>query len=310
MTRETKKKHRIIVIDDNRAIHEDYKKILVPDINIAALGSLETELFGVSNTHGQIDNFDIDSAYQGQEGFELVKKAIATGLPYSLAFVDMRMPPGWDGIETIEHIWQADPELQIVICSAYSDHSWSEISQRLGSSDKLLILKKPFDNVEIIQMAHAMCQKCTLTRLEQRLMDLDAIVRQQTSNNPTSSSQDHQELGELKSQLEKILIFVGTLDNELGVPIQDLQDSSRLLKNAFGEIINLTTNLQNAVRNIPENAAKQALLAQLDQVHGNSNLSYIQERVPETFKRLESALDRIGNGISNMQNMVKNQKIH
>src|SRR6202044_3111068 len=104
-------------------------------------------------------NFDIDSAHQGQEGVAMVQQARAEGRPFALAFVDMRMPPGWDGIETTARLLEADPNLQLVICTAYSDYSWDEIARRLGSPDRLVILKKPFDIVEIQQLCNAMTEK-------------------------------------------------------------------------------------------------------------------------------------------------------
>ena len=109
-------------------------------------------------------HFEIDSAFQGQEGLQKVRSAIADGHPYAMAFVDIRMPPGWDGVETIGHLWDADPDLQVVICTAYSDYSWNEMRRHLGRSDSLLILKKPFDNIEVTQLAHALTRKWTVTR--------------------------------------------------------------------------------------------------------------------------------------------------
>jgi len=70
--------------------------------------------------------FEIDSAFQGQEGLAKVQHALNEGRPYAMAFVDVRMPPGWDGIETISRIWKMYPELQVVICTAYSDYSWGK----------------------------------------------------------------------------------------------------------------------------------------------------------------------------------------
>ena len=72
------------------------------------------------------------------------------------------MPPGWDGIETIKHIWELDRDMQIVICTAYSDYSWEETIDELGVNDNLLILKKPFDNVSVRQLACALTKKWQL----------------------------------------------------------------------------------------------------------------------------------------------------
>ena len=89
----------------------------------------------------------MDSAYQGQEGVARVQRAKDEGRPYAMAFVDMRMPPGWDGLETIEHLWAVDPDVQIVICSAHSDYDWTDVVARLNNSDKLLVVKKPFEAI-------------------------------------------------------------------------------------------------------------------------------------------------------------------
>ena len=101
----------------------------------------------------------------------MVKQAATEGRPFALAFVDGRMPPGWDGVETIVHIWRAHPELQIVICTAYSDYSWEQIIARVGESDSLVILKKPFDAVEVQQLAHAMTRKWKLNQEARLKMD-------------------------------------------------------------------------------------------------------------------------------------------
>lgn len=154
---------RILIIDDTPSIHEDFRKILGPEIEDEepagerTLASAEEALFGTL----QIDRltFQLDSAYQGQEAVERVKLALAEGRPYAMAFTDMRMPPGWDGLETIEQLWKADPHLQIALCTAYSDYTWEDMAERLEFGDQLLVLKKPFDSLEIRQMASALTWK-------------------------------------------------------------------------------------------------------------------------------------------------------
>jgi PAS domain S-box-containing protein len=175
--------HRILIIDDNPSIHEDFRKILGPaDAKLAQeLDADETALFGETADSSRPWSFQIDSAFQGQEGLEKVRTAVANGAPYAVAFVDVRMPPGWDGIETISRIWKEFPDLQIVICTAYSDYSWDEIAKSVGSTDQMLVLKKPFDNVEVLQMAHALAKKWQLTQIAHRQMEeLDALVNQRT----------------------------------------------------------------------------------------------------------------------------------
>jgi two-component system, cell cycle sensor histidine kinase and response regulator CckA len=174
---------RILIVDDNPSIHEDFRKILGAKTAAQShLENVESALFGDSQSPLDRQGFRIDSAYQGQDAFEMVKKSVAEGDPYVLAFVDVRMPPGWDGIETLENIWKAAPELQAVICTAYSDYSWDEMTNRLGQTDNLLILKKPFETVEVLQMAHALSQKWILGRQAKlRMADLDKMVGQRTA---------------------------------------------------------------------------------------------------------------------------------
>jgi len=172
MTTDRSTNHRLLVIDDNRAIHDDFRKILgEPD----PLAAAEARLFGKPEATA----FEIDVALQGAEGLSLVQQAQRDGRPYAMAFVDVRMPPGWDGVETTRRLWEADPDLQIVICTAYSDYSWNELTDVLAQPDRLLILKKPFDSIEVVQLAHALTDKWrllqaskrTVADLEQRVLD-------------------------------------------------------------------------------------------------------------------------------------------
>src|SRR5438477_1898670 len=119
----SKANQRVLVVDDNRAIHDDFRKILEGLLPVPnALTDATEALFGEHTKEVHLPNFEIDSAYQGQEGLALVQQALQEGRPYALAFIDIRMPPGWDGIETTARIWKADPDLQVVLCTAYSDY--------------------------------------------------------------------------------------------------------------------------------------------------------------------------------------------
>jgi PAS domain S-box-containing protein len=174
-----KRNSRILIVDDNQAIHTDFRKILSPDSG-SVLEHAEAALFELPVTHRQ-PAYEIDSAYQGQEGVALVEKARQEGRPYALAFVDVRMPPGWDGVETTSRIWKVCPDAQIVLCSAYSDYSWSEIISKLSYSDRLVILKKPFEAVEVLQLASALTEKYRLAlEARSKMNQLEAQVAQRT----------------------------------------------------------------------------------------------------------------------------------
>ncbi|MGH7995542.1 MAG: response regulator transcription factor [Opitutaceae bacterium] len=142
---------------------------------------MEEALFGSAAVTRQPVKFELESAYQGKDGFETVRQACAEGRPFAMAFMDVRMPPGWDGIETAARIWEVDPEIQIVLCTAYSDYSWDQISEKLGHSDKLVILKKPFDNIEALQLATALTEKWQLSKqAKSHLESLEKIVEART----------------------------------------------------------------------------------------------------------------------------------
>jgi two-component system, sensor histidine kinase and response regulator len=180
-TPSAEKNLRILVVDDNRSIHSDFQKILAGSRDAHSAHAVEAALFGETIDPRQTVRFELESAYQGEEGFEMVKKAVADGKPYAMCFMDVRMPPGWDGIETTARIWEVDPEMQIVICTAYSDYSWDQMGQKLGQSDKLVILKKPFDNVEALQLAIALTEKWNLARqARSQYENLENLIEERT----------------------------------------------------------------------------------------------------------------------------------
>jgi signal transduction histidine kinase len=175
--------NRILLVDDNPAIHEDFKKILAPSGSggNAPLKDARSAFFGESAPQESSAEYQLDSAFQGQQALEMLIAAEKEGNPYSMAFVDVRMPPGWDGVQTIKEMWKADPNLECVICTAFSDYSWSEMARELGQSDKLLILKKPFDPVEARQLASTLTTKWNVnkaqTAMTQRLIEAEGQAK-------------------------------------------------------------------------------------------------------------------------------------
>ncbi len=210
---------RILVIDDNEMIHQDFAKILAPPPSQdGAIDQMASSLFGAAEGGAPADavRFDLTSALQGEDGVRVACSAREKGEPFALAFVDMRMPPGWDGLETISRMWVLDSEVQIVICTAYSDQSWEEITERLGQSDRLLILKKPFDAVEVLQLAHALTTKWSLAeKVRDHLRQLERLVEERTADLRKTNGEltleisQHQRairrLAEVKLKIEQML---------------------------------------------------------------------------------------------------------
>lgn len=161
------KNRRILIVDDNPAIHNDFRKIFESQTqDNEYLESMEQLMRGESSTprEPQIE-FQPDFATQGQEAMVKVAAAIRNGSPYAVAFVDCRMPPGWDGVETIHRLWQVDQQLQTVLCTAYSDYSLQQIQEELGNHDRLIVLKKPFENGEVLQLANTLSEKWNLAEV-------------------------------------------------------------------------------------------------------------------------------------------------
>lgn len=185
---------RVLIIDDNPAIHGDFRKILAPPRESAtALLTAEAALFGEETPPEVPLALEIDSAFQGQEGLASVRRAKQEGRPYALAFVDARMPPGWDGIETVVKIWEQDPDVQIVICTAYSDYTWQDIRRKLVHADRLVILNKPFDAIEILQLTDALTQKWRLAREDKRHQHgLEELIRERNRDLEAMRSIDAQ----------------------------------------------------------------------------------------------------------------------
>ena len=178
---------RVLIIDDLVSIHEDYRKILGPKTSSGDALNAARAAFLKTDTAAPADNieqpFELTFAEQGKEGYNLACSAQKSGHPFAVAFVDMRMPPGWDGLETIAHLWETCPSLQTVICTAHSDYSWQETIERLGQTDRLLILKKPFDAIEVRQLAEALSQKWDLSHCaELKLSQLAEMVAERTQD--------------------------------------------------------------------------------------------------------------------------------
>ena len=225
--------------------------------------------------------FEVDSASQGEEGVQRVRQAAREGRPYALAFVDIRMPPGIDGVETTAQLWQADEDLQVVLCSAYADYSWEEVAQRLGINQRLLILRKPFDNIEVRQMAHALAQKWDLARQSRRreeelaqavatrtqeLQATNARLRQEMEDRARlearlAQSQRLEAMGRLASgmanEISSPLGFVSTNLNHLRLALEKrtagapLEDPAELL-DACRDAIHGTDRLKRIVQDVKQ----------------------------------------------------------
>jgi len=168
-------KFRILVVDDQEDILDDYISILAPvkDNKRDEVEHMEQELFGASKNRTQVlnceeeENIDVTAVSQGEDAITAVRDAINDGDPYSVVFMDVRMPPGMDGVKAAYEIREIDPDLEIVIVSAYSDYNRQEIRDIIAGEreeENLYYLQKPFHYNEIWELAHALTRKYSLNQ--------------------------------------------------------------------------------------------------------------------------------------------------
>jgi len=290
---------RILLIDDTPSIHEDFRKILtsVQEQNLE-LDEMETALFGDA-VKPKAQTFELDSAYGGQEGLQLLEKAMAQKLPYALAFVDMRMPQGWDGAQTIEELWNVDPDLQVVVCTAYSDYSWEELLFRLQAHDRLLILKKPFDNIEVQQMANTLTAKWEMARhASLQTSHLELLVEQRTQALTQASQALQLEIDERK-QLESQLVqseklaslgqLAAGVAHEINNPVGFISSNLGTLDSYFKQLQQMLDAYRHAEELIPSGES----LEQLKTLRCGMDLEFLREDIPSLIRESKEGIGRV-----------------
>jgi len=206
---------KVLVVDDQESIREDFRKILAGGETLdAGLRDARSAFFGEAQQSEGGVVFELHTASQGHEGIRMLEQAVAEGKPFAMAFVDVRMPPGIDGVQAIKGLWETDDSLQVVICTAYSDYSFDDIIAELGQSDRLLILKKPFDPVEVRQLAGALTEKWNvMAKLRQRMVELrEANERAESANRAKSeflANMSH----EIRTPMNALLGYVGLMSD-------------------------------------------------------------------------------------------------
>ncbi|WP_339541641.1 ATP-binding protein [Pseudomonas sp. JAI120] len=295
---------RILLIDDTPSIHDDFRKILMPAVESnQVLDDMESALFG-DTAKAQAQVFDLHSAYGGEEGLQLLITAMAQQKPYALAFVDMRMPQGWDGAKTIEELWKVAPDLQVVVCTAYSDYSWEDLLDRLHGHDRLLILKKPFDNIEVQQMANTLSNKWDMARRATlQTSQLERQVEQRTQ----ALQQEIEERKHLESQLvqSEKLASLGQLAagvaHEINNPVGFISSNLSTLDGYFNQLQQMLEAYQQA----EETLATGEQHAQLKALRTRLELEFLQDDIPILIHESKEGIGRVAQIVKDLKNFSR-----
>ncbi len=156
----------VLIVDDEPAVHDDFRRCLVPAANESArLGELRRDLFGVESP-APPESIDVElfHADSGEAAVEMLRARLSQSSGFALAFVDMRMSPGWNGVETIRALWELDPHIQMVLCTAFSDFTWDRVLAEVGNGERLHLLRKPFSTDQVRRFTQVLCKKWQLAK--------------------------------------------------------------------------------------------------------------------------------------------------
>ncbi|MDH3373458.1 MAG: response regulator [Gammaproteobacteria bacterium] len=155
MTSDDEHEHiRVLIADDDENILEAYLEAFSePESTreMQVLDALEAELFDPDAEIEKEPHFDVVACSQGNDAISLAKQAADGGEPFDVVILDVRMPPGIDGVEAGSKIRELDPDVPIVFVTGFSDVPLEELRRRVPPPMKLHYFNKPLSFTQLAQ---------------------------------------------------------------------------------------------------------------------------------------------------------------
>ena len=296
-------RYRVLVVDDRASIHEDFTRYLAEREPMGLDPETFQVLFGSTGSNNEMQ-FDLSFATQGQEAIELVEASVLASLPYSVAFIDAQMPPGINGLQTISASWAVDPELEVVLITGEYDLEWEVVLRELGRTDRLIVLKKPLDAIEVKQIAVAMSEKRRLRDLAHLQVDeLERRVSKRTEELRCSNDMLIREMEERfkvetelrrAQKLESVGRLAAGIAHEINTPIQFIGDSVGFLSEAFGDLQTLYLTVRDRFKQLASDADQlDATNRALEDAEDTADLEFLTQEVPMALQRTSQGVDRV-----------------
>jgi diguanylate cyclase (GGDEF)-like protein len=225
---------RVLVVDDEAEVRDAYRQIFtgpVEGAQSAARRNLGAKLFGreerklpVRSLHSAL-SFEPEFCDSAEAAVAAVRASLKDKRPYAVVFMDMRMPPGPDGVWAAAQIRELDPAIEIAVCTAYSDVDPGDIGGRVPPEDKLSYLQKPFHPHEVRQMSIALASKWRAERNITRLAYFDSLTglpnREQVHNRLRSALATAHERGTMLAVMYIDLDNFKRINDTLGHSVGD-----------------------------------------------------------------------------------------
>ncbi|MEA1968040.1 MAG: response regulator, partial [Thermodesulfobacteriota bacterium] len=286
------KNKRILIIDDDSGIRKTYQKILSNKKSNSSLMDKGADLFFKSKKetlYVNDDEYDLVLAERGELGVLEVKKSLKEGYPFAAAFIDMQMP-GIDGAQTSRQIWEIDPDIRIVLVTAYSAYKSDDIIKTIGRKD-IFYLRKPFNSDEIKQFARALTngwkQEKQRKEIEKKLRDSEKTLKQ--TNKTLETTIEHANTMAVKAELASIAKseFLAQMSHEIRTPMNSVL--------GFLEIVLENQSIKNEIRQQLSTAHNSAmeLLTLINNILDTSKLESGNVTLEKKPFKLSTLIDKV-----------------